>query len=98
MPHEDHKLHDYDAIKNLSENPIQMATRILALEKRSKEWKIGTDPQRRLGLVEQLKALEERSQTDSEEAHVEADDLLLEFINDEEISEIYGRIQKYYAD
>lgn len=98
MAHEDHKLHDYDAIKALSENPMQIASRLIALEKRAKEWKIGTDPQRRLGLIEQLKSLEEQSKSDTETAHQEADDLLLEFINDEEISEIYGRIQKYYAD
>lgn len=98
MAHEDNRLHDYDAIKALAENPMQLATRIMALEKRAKEWKIGTDPQRRAGLIEQLKSLADRSQSDSEEAHVEADDLLLEFINDEEISELYGKIIKYYAD
>lgn len=95
---EDHKLHDYDTIKALSENPMQMAARILMLEKRAKEWKIGTEPQRHLGLVTQLKALVDRSHEDPEEAHTEADDLLLEFINDEEVSTIYGQITKYYAD
>ncbi len=89
---------DYAAIENLAKNPMQIATRLLALEKRAREWKIGTDPQRRAGLLEQLKALEAQSETDSENAHIEADDLLLEFINDEEISEIYGRIKKYYQD
>lgn len=95
---QDTKLHNYDEIKVLADNPMQMAARILALENRAKEWKIGTDPQRRTGLIEQLKSLVDRSQSESEEAHVEADDLLLEFINDEEVSEIYGRITKYYAD
>lgn len=89
---------DIKAIENLAGNPTQMATRILTLEKRSREWKIGTDPARRAGLLEQLKAAVELSERDTESAHQEADDLLLEFINDEEISNIYGQIKKYYAD
>lgn len=89
---------DIKAIEQLAGNPTQMATRILALEKRSREWKIGTDPQRRAGLLEQLKAAAELSETDTEAGHQEADDLLLAFINDEEISELYGKVHKYYAD
>ena len=92
------KIGNYDEMERLSKHPMQMAIRIIGLEKRAEEWKIGTDPQRRAGLIEQLKELVDRSANDSENAHTEADDLLLEFINDEEISEIYGRIQKYYAD
>lgn len=94
----ENKISNYDEIERLAKNPMMMATKLLTLEKRQTEWKIGTDPQRRSGLLEQLKALEERSINDSENAHIEADDLLLEFINDEEIVEIYGRIKKYYAD
>lgn len=93
----DSKISNYDELERLAKHPMQMAVRVLALEKRANEWKIGTDPQRRAGLIQQLKELVDRSVNDSEEAHVEADDLLLEFINDEEISEIYGRIKKYYA-
>lgn len=94
----DSKISNYPEIERLAKNPIQLAIRVLNLEKRAKEWKIGTDPQRRAGLLEQLEELVQRSEHDSEQAHVSADDLLLEFINDEEISEKYGRIQKYYAD
>lgn len=89
---------DIKAIENLAGNPTQMATRILQLEKRQKEWRIGTDPARRAGLLEQLKACVADSDSDSEQAHIAADDLLLEFINDEEISTIYGQIKKFYAD
>lgn len=89
---------DMKTIESLANNPIQMATRILQLEKRSKEWKIGTDPARRFSLIEQLKTAINDSQRDSESAHQDADDLLLEFINDEEISTLYGQVKKYYAD
>lgn len=89
---------DIKAIEALASNPQQMATRILALEKRSKEWKIGTDPARRAGLLEQLRAAAEISETDSEQGHQDADDLLLAFINDEEISKLYGEVKKWYAD
>lgn len=34
---------------------------------------------------------------DSEDWHFEADDLLLEYINDEEIKEAYRNIEKWYA-
>lgn len=89
---------DIKAIEQLAGNTTQMATRILALEKRAREWKIGTDPARRAGLIEQLKAAAELSETDTEAGHQEADDLLLAFINDEEISDLYGQVKKYYAD
>ena len=98
MPHEDHKLHNLDQIKALAENPLQIATRILALEARAKEWRIGSDPNRKAGLLMQLEALIEKSKTDAEDAHIEADDLLLEFINDEKVSELYGKIEKWYKD
>lgn len=88
---------DIKAIESLANNPTQMATRILALEKRAKEWRIGTDPARRAGLIEQLKACIEQSETDAEAAHSDADDLLLQFINDEEIADLYGKVKKWYA-
>lgn len=34
---------------------------------------------------------------DAERDHCDADDLLLQFIGDEEISEIYDNISKWYA-
>lgn len=89
---------DIKAIEGLAKNPIQMATRILELEKRAKAWKIGTDPARRAGLIEQLKAAIETSIHDPEEGHQAADDLLLAFINDEEIDELYGQVNKHYLD
>ena len=92
------KIDNYDELERLCKHPMQMAIRLIALEKRANEWKIGTEPKRRAGLLEQFRELVDRSETDSENAHIEADDLLLEFINDEEISELYGKIKKYYAD
>lgn len=45
-----------------------------------------------------LKKLEEcRQSGDREIAHCEADDALLEFINDDEVTEAFGRIEKWYA-
>ena len=46
-------------------------------------------------LIKQLKDL--LANKDQEMAHVEADDLLLKFINDKEISEAYESIEKWYA-
>jgi hypothetical protein len=89
---------DMKAIEQLANNPTQMATRLLALEKRAREWKIGTDPARRAGLLEQLKSAAALSESDTEAGHQEADDLLLAFINDEEISNAYGEVKKYYQD
>jgi hypothetical protein len=89
---------DIKSIENLAGNPTQMATRILALEKRAKEWRIGTDPSRRAGLLQQLRAAVDTSVHDPEDGHQMADDLLLEFINDEEISTLYGEVKKFYAD
>lgn len=92
------KISNYDEIVRLANHPMQLAVRLMALEKRAVEWKIGTEPQRRSGLLEQLRALVDKSKTDSENAHIEAEDLLLSYINDEEVSDVYGRIEKYYAD
>lgn len=89
---------DIKAIEQLAGNPTQMATRLLALEKRARDWKIGTDPARRAGLLEQLKSAAALSEDDTEAGHQEADDLLLAFINDEEISNAYGEVKKYYQD
>jgi len=46
-------------------------------------------------LIAKLKDLSEHY--DTEAAHVRADDALIEFINDEEISAAYNNISKWYA-
>ncbi len=46
-------------------------------------------------LIEKLKELAKSS--DTEEAHGGADQLLIDFINDEEITEAYDSIKKWYA-
>ena len=46
-------------------------------------------------LLEKLKKLQ--GDGDTENQHCMADDLLLEFINDEQISEEYNKINKWYA-
>jgi hypothetical protein len=45
-----------------------------------------------------LKKLEKCVQDhDTESAHADADDALIEFINDEEIAAVYARVPKWYA-
>ncbi len=46
-------------------------------------------------IIEELKKLQVND--DKEQAHIDADDLLLEHISDEEISEEYNKIDKWYA-
>ena len=46
-------------------------------------------------LLRKLKLLEKDG--DTETAHATADDLLLEWIDDPEITEAYNRIDKWYA-
>ncbi len=46
-------------------------------------------------LIEKLKELHDNF--DVEVAHVKADDLIIEFINDEEIKEAYDNVPKWYA-
>lgn len=46
-------------------------------------------------LIEQLNHLEKNDDTES--AHIQADDLLLSYINDSEIEEAYNKIYKWYA-
>jgi hypothetical protein len=48
-------------------------------------------------LITKLKELLEESHGDCENTHVEADEALLEFINDPEITEAFGEIEKWYA-
>ncbi len=46
-------------------------------------------------LLTKLTAL--RTSGDPEDAHCEADDLLVEYINDPDIAEAYGDVPKWYA-
>jgi len=46
-------------------------------------------------LIKKLKALQ--IDTDPESAHSEADDLLLEYINDQDISKEFNDIHKWYS-
>ena len=52
-------------------------------------------------LIEKLKAIEGKHKTerfyDSENGHVEADDLLIEYINDKEIADAFEEVSKWYA-
>ena len=47
--------------------------------------------------LKELKRLADKSHIDAEVAHVKADEILLELINDEEIDEAYSKIIKWYA-
>jgi hypothetical protein len=88
---------DNKQIEQLAKNPIQMASRIMMIEKRIRSLNLFNEPSRRAGLLEQLKTLVVRSKEDPETVHGEADDLLLEYINDEEISQLFGQIEKWYG-
>lgn len=48
-------------------------------------------------LIAKLKLIAEHGGSDKENDHVVADDALLEFIGDAEISAAYGNISKWYA-
>jgi hypothetical protein len=49
-------------------------------------------------LREKLRALlEDREDADTENDHVRADDLLLDYINDAEVSEAFNALEKWYA-
>lgn len=100
MSSEDHYkgINDYAKYESLSKNPIQMAMRIIELEERFKQYRIHSDPNRRQALMERLRYAKDLSETNPEQGHIDADDILLEFINDEEVSELYGQITKYYLD
>ena len=47
-------------------------------------------------LIEKLQKIR-GSSDDIEEGHIDADSLLLEYIDDENISEAYSAIEKWYA-
>ena len=88
---------DYKKIKSLADNPHQMATRIVNIEKAIKTIQLFNDPDRKSGFIEQMKRIAADSQSDPESAHSEADDLLLEYINDEEITKAYGEVKRWFA-
>lgn len=88
---------DQAQIKHLADNPMQMATRIFMIEKRIRSLNIFNEPSRRAAMMEQLKTLIINSKESPESAHEEADNLLLEYINDEEVSTLYGQITKWYG-
>jgi hypothetical protein len=46
-------------------------------------------------LIKKLKVLQENGDTEND--HIDADDLLIEYINDKEIEEAYEAIDKWYA-
>lgn len=51
-------------------------------------------------LIDNLKALHTKDDdkyVDNEDTHIRADELLLEFINDKEVSEAFNNIDKWYA-
>ena len=48
-------------------------------------------------LIEKLKFIKDNFEGDAEVGHVIADDALLEYINDKDISIAYSDICKYYA-
>lgn len=50
-----------------------------------------------IALREALRAIHNNGNHDPEAAHANADDLLLEYIADEETSQIYNSIHKWYA-
>ncbi len=48
-------------------------------------------------LINKLKEINQREELDTEKAHSDADDLLIEYINDEEVKYAYDKISKWYA-
>lgn len=48
-------------------------------------------------LLKKLRELQALSQDDEEVAHADADDALLEFINDPEVTVAFEAIKKWYA-
>jgi len=48
-------------------------------------------------ILEELVKLQELSKGDAEVAHGKADDLLLEYINDKQITEAFKKIERWYA-
>lgn len=73
----------------------------LKLRKRNGNWGVGKQSKRRQGLtldelIQRLQKLAEPP-SDPEEAHVQADEALLEYINDPRVTEAFEAIEKWYA-
>lgn len=86
---------DYRQAELLSKNIMQMALRLVTLEKRVATAKIGRAESSRSQLIERLKMAKELSRNDSDAAINAAEDALLEYIDDEEVSKIYGQIERF---
>lgn len=86
---------DFWAEQQLAKNNLQMAVRIIQLEKIVMAG--SGNPIRKKALIEKLKAAEAMSQNDAETAHGNADELLLQFINDDEIRAAYDAVVRWYA-
>lgn len=48
-------------------------------------------------LIDKLKELLDLSKKDPEDAHGQADEYLLKFINDSEITDLFNKLEKWYA-
>ncbi len=48
-------------------------------------------------LIKELKRIKDEYEHDQECAHIEADQLLLKYINNEEVTEIFDSIEKWYS-
>lgn len=48
-------------------------------------------------LLRKLRIILKRENSDTELNHIEADDLLLEFINDKSITKLFKKINKWYS-
>lgn len=90
-------INDYKKYEELSKNPIRMAMLILELQAAFSHYKVHVDPNRRAALLERLKMAAETSQRNAEQGHNDADDILLEFIDDEEVTELYGQVKRWFG-
>lgn len=48
-------------------------------------------------LIEKLKELKQRNEREAEGTHIEADELLLKFINDPDVSKAFEDLERWYA-
>lgn len=90
-------INDYKLYEALGKNPIMMAMRIIELENKIKQYIKHSDPNQRQAFIERLKSAALISETDSERGHTEADEVLLEMIDDAEIEELYVKVKKWYS-
>lgn len=90
-------INDYKKYEELSKNPIRMAMLIIELQGAFEHYKVRKDPDRRKALLERLRAAAETSQGDAEGGHSDADQILLDWIDDPEVEELYGKVKKWYG-